>query len=545
MERTEDKSRFRVLVAGPFSQTPASARLTVSSGKFADALRGAASSITAKIPDRMVGAGFREVTLRCDSVRTFQLESVAASVLEIAPIARMLGALSDPVAANRDTQEVAKLLLAELGPGELAQRAVEALGNAPAPAPASNDGQSSNSRDGPPGDVVDAIFSGADVRKATAAAAIDAFIGAMRGPIRGAGGGLRKARAVLEDALFAAAADILRLPQVQNLEAAWRALKFLADTAGGDGEVLVEVLDVNAHDALPAVERCVEVDPLFGRPDVIVLAEPVARIEELTPWAELGESLLAPVIATISQGHFGEALQAMEEGREVGDGLLPGWTELRGRESSRWLAVATNPAVLYSEGNAALRRTTFGPAGVVLAAFLVSSYRRTGTVAQIIGPNNGLKAPASWTLPSGREAGKTAPLERFLSIQAQTALADQGLIALGAVRNSEKLVLARAPAARRSHDAVSLPAQILTGRIVRFAQWFRDQLEPGTAPDQIPALFKDAADVLLFPLSRGTAVLTAQVVEQAGQRELVAEATVQAAYGGSPFQLAFSLGALR
>jgi hypothetical protein len=179
---------------------------------------------------------------------------------------------------------------------------------------------------------------------------------------------------------------------------------------------------------------------------------------------------------------------------------------------------------------------------VSVAAALASSFRQTGTFGFIIGPNHALRAPEMWTIASGREAGTTSPVERFISLTMQRQLAGFGVIALGSAKNSDRIVLSAAPTLRRSHDAVPLPAQLLTGRIVRFAQWCREQISHDTPADQVPALFQSAAEVLLFPASRGAATLSARLSDTPGAREVIVHAKVLAAYGGTPFELEFGLG---
>ncbi|MFY2560727.1 hypothetical protein ACN469_24195 [Corallococcus terminator] len=81
-------------------------------------------------------------------------------------------------------------------------------------------------------------------------------------------------------------------------------------------------------------------------------------------------------------------------------------------------------------------------------------------------------------LPSGREKGLPIPTEVFLPIRALAKLEEKGVLGLGSGRNADTVLLAGAP-------TVPLPAQVLTGRIVRFATWVRDQL-PAPATRRSP-----------------------------------------------------------
>ena len=87
-----------------------------------------------------------------------------------------------------------------------------------------------------------------------------------------------------------------------------------------------------------------------------------------------------------------------------------------------------------------------------------------------------------------------------------------------------------------------LPAQILTGRIVRFARWVLAQL-PAKAPEpEVKLLFEQAATVFLFPAAAEAAKFEAQVVtDKDGARSAVLQVSAHPSLAGIPFHLAFSL----
>jgi hypothetical protein len=173
---------------------------------------------------------------------------------------------------------------------------------------------------------------------------------------------------------------------------------------------------------------------------------------------------------------------------------------------------------------------------------VAASYRETGTFGRLYGNTGALQGPALYEIPSGRNAGTSLPVEVFVSMESGAKLTTLGLVALGSGRNSDKIVLQVAPTLRKSSDAVALPAQILTGRVVRFSQWVRGQIPAGSADDQVSALFKQASDVFLFP-SPVMGQLDAKVVEHGGKKQVAIGASVRgdAAQGVSPFQIAFTL----
>ncbi len=114
---------------------------------------------------------------------------------------------------------------------------------------------------------------------------------------------------------------------------------------------------------------------------------------------------------------------------------------------------------------------------------------------------------------------------------------------LGSGRNSDKVALSAAHTLRGAADAVPLPAQILTGRIVRFALWVREQLPPGAGAKDIKTLFESAAQVLLFGGLQEGAGLQATVVddEKTKTRSVRVQADVKPAYAGLPFHMEFML----
>jgi type VI secretion system protein ImpC len=112
---------------------------------------------------------------------------------------------------------------------------------------------------------------------------------------------------------------------------------------------------------------------------------------------------------------------------------------------------------------------------------------------------------------------------------------------LGSSRNSNSVVLAMTPTVRAAGDAVPLSAQALTGRVVRFAQWVRDQLPPGANSDTARSVFQEAAKVFLFPGMSQFGQVDAVIQEKDGKRQLMVTALVHPQLAGIPFEFAFPL----
>ncbi len=176
-----------------------------------------------------------------------------------------------------------------------------------------------------------------------------------------------------------------------------------------------------------------------------------------------------------------------------------------------------------------------------MAAILAKSYGEVGSFARIGGKPGSIQAPGVRTISDGRFEGTAAPTEVFLPIRSQATFAKHGFLAVGSSRDSDMVFLAQAPLARAAVDAVPLPAQLLTGRIVRFAEWVRDQLPPGADSDMASSVFDEASKVFLFPGMNEVGHIAAEVHDEEGDRELRVHAQVAPAHAGIPFEIAFAL----
>ena len=217
------------------------------------------------------------------------------------------------------------------------------------------------------------------------------------------------------------------------------------------------------------------------------------------------------------------------------------WMELTRDEVSRWLAVATNDVAVASEGVGTARRTVLGNPVFAIGAMLAASFARTSGFAQVLGKTGALRVPGLVEVTKGAQAGITVPTAAFLPIRGQEELAALGIIGLGSGRNSDAVTLSKIPTVRTSKDAFPLPAQLLTGRLVRFATWVCAQVPAGTPRAQVANLFKEASTIFLFPgLSEG-ADLEAAVIDGSDGPMIRLVASVQPRFAGIPFEVGFDL----
>lgn len=549
MESSEQKDAAFVhwVVAGAFSAAPAGRRFVVTPETLAQHMAEAKLTRVVSVKDRLGSGDKRTFELAFDHPRAFNAAELTAKIPALAALKSLAEDLGSNDVSRRPLPEAIRQRITDaVGSGKLLEAAEAALAPAgaappPAAAPAAEPAAPAATAS------VEEILEQKKTAPATTSA-VDSFVRAVR-----AGGGgsksvtpsgvARTIRNLVEEAVFGTANDILSEPTVARWEGAWRGLKLLVDQCPPSSGIAVEVVDV-ASTELPDAAFAEGGDDEANRPDAYFLVDAVDEVARLTEIASAAEGALAPFVVSITPAFFGAATSdELRTRTEAEDGGVPdGWASLRADESSRWLCVLHNPFVVASEGSGAARRVAFGSPVFALATMLSASYRETGAFARIRGSDGALKAPGTWDLPAGKDAGTMVPTQGFCSINLQSRLAGLGVLGLGSGKNADKIMLSTAPTARHSADAVGLPAQILTGRIVRFGQWVRDQIPQGAAAEDVKALFEQAASVFLFPGLQEGAGLRAEVGKGAdGKPAVLIQAAVKPQFAGSPFQMAFEL----
>ncbi|NTX10416.1 type VI secretion system contractile sheath large subunit [Myxococcus sp. CA056] len=533
-------ARVRWLVAGAFSSTPSGRRFHVTSDTFASELAKAASHVRFIVPDRLGAEDTCALELSFERLRDFGV----ADVLTRIPALRDLHALRDKLTPALSPEEAAKRVEAITGPGRLPEAVAAALRDAappppPAPVPTPT-----------PDDValMETLLTASEPGSpATASRAVDAFLKALnpRAPASAsststpATAARKSVRDLLDETVLRCATDVLIAEPVARLESAWRGLKWLVDQCPTAAGMAVEVLDVSRGDLLGVLDGALSSEP-FDRPDAVFVVDTNDDVAVLARLAAMGERAQLPIVVAVAPSLLGlspdELSLGLEEGREQ---VSESWTELRQDESSRWLCAVVNRVVVASEARA--KRAAFTSPALAVAAMLASSFRDTSAFARIFGQAGGVRAPTTWEIPSGREKGLSIPTEVFLPIRAQAKLEEHGVLGLGSGRNADAVLLAGAPTVFGGGYAVPLPAQVLTGRIVRFATWVRDQLPPGSGSAEVSSIFSQAAEVFLFRGATEDGQLKGEVVSTGNGHGVHVTATVRPEHAGTRFQLAFTL----
>ncbi|HYO58703.1 type VI secretion system contractile sheath domain-containing protein [Archangium sp.] len=541
-------SQVRWWVAGAFTPNPSGRRFRVTPDTFAEELARSATGLRVSVADRLGAGETRAFELTFSKLRSF----TAAEVVAVLPELRALKALMEGL-DKLPAEAAIKSIEAVVGAGRLSESVGAVLRekqSPAAPAPKGNNGVATHAPAAPKQpDLVDSIFDRTETARPeqAAKAGVDAFlraVGTRSASPANPSSVAAPARALVEEAVLATARDVLAHPLVARLESAWRGLKMLVDQCPSSSGMAVEVLDVEGPAAVEGVDPQLPVDR-FERPDALFVVGAVDDMAMLGRLAALGERAQLPLVVEVSPSLFGvtSAAEVVTRVEEERGGLPEAWDGLRAEESSRWLCAALHRVVVMVDGQGARRRTCFTSAALGVASMLASSFRETGSFARILGGTGGVQAPAVWQLPPGREGGTAVPTETFFPMRTQSRLAELGVLGLGSGKNSDVLQLTAAPMVYGGGEhKVPLPAQLLTGRIVRFAQWVRDQLPPSAGDAEVSTLFSQAADVFLFGGATPAGRVRGEVVPTGeGTRGVRVTALVRPEYAGMPLELGFVL----
>jgi hypothetical protein len=558
-----ESSHVHWLLLGSLSSAPNGRRFILDFDGFAEAVRAADLRAKVEIGAALGASRSMVVEIAFEQLKQYAMKHVLASVPLLETLRKLAEDLGGPSARRPSDDATVAKVIELIGDGPLAAELRRTFTNEdlkdepaaePAPEPAA-------AKAGDPETaLVGELLERHETRQADTKRAVDSFITAVlaaRGR-KPAGGeppkpSNRRARELIETAVFGAVTAILEDPAVTQPEALWRGLQLVAKQAprrsSGHGSMLVEVVDVAPDGIEAAMRECLDDEPM-NRPDAYVCFDPIEAPERLAALASTAEDMHAPIIVGVGPSLFGvddaeQIMQVLRDAKPDATAAMPeGWAELRADEVSRWLSVTINDVVVVAEGAGTSRRTVLGSSVFAVVAMLAASYRETGGFARILGKDGSVKAPGLREIAKGREAGTAIPTAAFLSIRAQSELAELGIIGLGSGRNSDLVALSNVPTVRGSKDAVPLPAQILTGRLVRFARWVCDQVPAGQTREQVVNLFKEAATVFLFPglnSTTGGAELHAGVIDLDGSPAIRLVANVHPRLAGIPFEVGFDL----
>ncbi len=537
IEQARDRARLHWLILGAFSPRPQGRVFVATREGFADCLQQCELQMQLPVADALGDGATRSYRVDFQRLRSFTLQGIVEGDEQLSQLCELASDLARP-AARPSPEAVIQRVEQLVGPGALYRR-LQKLQAAARP-PASEAGDPAGG-DSPAADPVQGIFERAEVGKPrTAAGAIDAFVKATRSESAASGASAavaRDASRLIEDAVYVTAAEITRATTVAELESCWRGLKLLVDQLPAAGEVLLEVVDTEPGEVCEVLRARGSEEP-FDLPDAIFVVSPLQTLEALSEIAELGEQLYIPCVLAIEPDLIGVSDPfSAEDGQQ--QPAAERWAALRQNDAARWLCVTANPIAVFGEGAGEAKRTVFASPVWSLGAAMTASFRQVGTFSRILGAEGRLRAPATWIIPREPGKGLAAPTRDFLSIRAQTRLAALGVTGIGSARNSDALMLSAVPTAYQGEGpgALPLPAQILTGRVVRFSSWVASQLSARSSDEEIAQVYADASRAFLFPGMDRSARLAARAVRREGSSAVAIEAKASAAYAGAPFEI--------
>jgi len=389
-------------------------------------------------------------------------------------------------------------------------------------------------------DSVDALFERThDGAPKASTNVLDSLVAAMRGrPATTTSSHRAKpdvadaARRALLQHVDAVARAALAQADVARMESGWRSLRWLLEHCPSMGGVVVEVVDAPASEAAALLAQLPREDD-FEEPDLLAVADVVSATEALAALAQLGAARLAPVVAAWGSASPTDAVE-----RAFNEACEPGqpYASLLEEERARWLCLTWNSIIVHDDASGLGARTVVGsPVWAVLAS-VATSFVATGAFARILG-NAGSVRAAGTARVGGRDGDMAIPTARFVSIRAQAALAACRVVALGSGRNSDRIVISDAPTLRAARDAVPLPAQIVTGRVARFAEWVALQVPRDAGADDVRQIFEEAAAVFLFPGTTAGELTASLVLREDGQRLARVRVGAPAAHAGVQLDL--------
>lgn len=537
-----ETAHVRWWIVGPVSDAPDRQTRTLTRDNFNDTFAALAGSIDVDIGSVLGSAESLTASFAPKKLRDFSLRELVSAVPALAELGQLAEAFGGPAAKRPDPDAAMAHVRTLLGEGDLWRELCACFAPAtPTPsATASSSGDTS----------VDALLdAGAVAPRSEAKSAVDSFISTLR---QGSGSASvsataskahRNARDVLERRIYAAARTVLTSARSSTLEGLWRGLRLVVDESR-PGSISVRLVDVEPDDLIAALGRIPSElgDPMEGPDAVFVLGE-IDDVSKLAALAEAGADLDAPIVCQGSAtllgcDDFGK-LAALADDDGLDAAQPDAWKHLREQESARWLSVVGNRVVVAAEGTGPSRRHATTSPVLAFASMLSASFCYTGGFARILGKTGGLKAPGMHDVAMG-SSSTSIPTEAFVPVRTQTRLAAAGIIALGSARNSDTVLTSAMPTLRASADAFPLAAQVLTGRLVRFARWVLSQLPTGCSGAELSQLFSDAATVFLFPgMPENAAKLEAEAVDEGNAVRLIA--TVRPELAGIPFEVGFDL----
>jgi type VI secretion system ImpB/VipA family protein len=317
----------------------------------------------------------------------------------------------------------------------------------------------------------------------------------------------------LTAALRAQVRRIIEHPAFRRLEAAWRGLFFLEERLDLDRGVELVVLPAGRNALHEALHHQVLVpehsDSYDDSPTSLVMVDQAfgrthADVDQLADLAGTGESLQAPVVASVGAEFFGiEHLRGLQKLPALrpqlqGDEFVE-WKRLRQKEASSFLGLALPSVRLrapYSqpdlESGLGIQEDEglYGSGALLVGAAAAHSVVETGWPTH-------LTEPSIQVDPGGAESSRASPLAASFSGSMQSELARAGFVVVESGQEAGSVRVSQAPsvhepdvyedpsAAAEARAETALPCRLFAGRAAHRLWAIRRHLDASAPLDDI------------------------------------------------------------
>ncbi len=370
--------------------------------------------------------------------------------------------------------------------------------------------------------------------------------------------------------------QILHHPEFQQLEAAWRGLKFLVDRTQFREGIRLEVLHLPLADLRRGGGEQIEIyrqqDGAGGISVILApyaLSNPSIDAELIQTLGERAASIGAPLLFSLGGGFFG-----MDESADAHELRAPyhlfeepqytKWNSLRGKPAARWLCPAFNrfllrapytpgqrrkqgKRVIYQEGIEHPSSMLWGDPVWAIASLITGSFAALKWPTEISGTGAGkMEDLPIWTTAEEIQI----PLEVFLAQETIQDLARCGIAALFSPADGDVAYLLHAPTLWRderraapigSARSIGLAYQLMASRVAHAVDQARAEVGTASSAEEVSRLLEGRLYELLGDTGSGASV-TAKVQAEDGRWKVALKLrTGKAILGGTHLELEFLL----
>lgn len=513
-------------------------------------------------------------TLRVDlsiaDIKDFTPERLVAAIPELASVGRLRDILDDACEGRITPEQTTERLAPLRGVAPLARvfrvfDGAMAAGQGPASAPSIPDG-------------LDALidFGGSNsTSSAPRTGALDAILDSLtHNIVARPSDAAHEARRLAQTMLTAQLDEILHAPAFQQLEAAWRGLKFLVERTAGRTPIHIDALDVAKADIAQGLARLLETRDAGNAPQLVLIdyefANTTADLDLLQSLASSAEAGRFPLLTNASWRFFGlDSLDALAH-RESMLGLFDTsvfdkWNSFRQKDVARWVTIAFNRFLLRNEYTATERdaagyaetitdrsQRLWGNGAWAVAGLIVQSTARCHWPTQITGTGNGRLEDLC--VYDSADRRMRLPLEVYLNDTQAEDLAECGILALVCVANRDTAFVLYAPTAHRprrygghmadrnSRMMSTFPYQLLATRIADAVAANRTRLTAHQSPHEIQENLEDFLLRLIGDTGPESAVDVQMMAEPQPPYKLFANLGItmgRSILGGASVELSF------